>query len=55
MLYDTVMAMEARDLSLLDQLTSDDEMEPTGLCNALIFAQKAALFLQRWLETYEGF
>ncbi|KAK8864262.1 hypothetical protein IAR55_001508 [Kwoniella newhampshirensis] len=55
LLHDTVLGMEARGLSFIHGLASDDEMEPKGLCNAVIIARKDAEFLQRWLASYEGF
>ena len=53
--YDTVMGMEAHDLSFPRSFRPDDEMAPKGLCNAVIIAKKGAEFLQRWLESYEEF
>ncbi|WWD17440.1 hypothetical protein CI109_101881 [Kwoniella shandongensis] len=55
LLHDTVLAMEARELSFFHGLQSDDEMEPKGLCNAVIVAKKGSKFLKRWLDTYEVF
>jgi mannosyltransferase OCH1-like enzyme len=55
LLYDTVMGMESRGPSYLRKPMSDDEMAPKGLCNAIIVARKGALFLERWLESYEEF
>jgi hypothetical protein len=55
MLHDVVMGMEARQLNFLRLPMSDDEMDPTGLCNAIIIARKGAEFLHRWMDTYDGF
>lgn len=55
MLHDTVMGMEAHELSFLRKPGSDDEMLPKGLCNAVIISRKGSTFLRRWLETYDGF
>ncbi len=53
--YDTVMAMEARILNFLRGPQSDDEMDPKGLCNAIIISRPKSAFLERWLETYDAF
>lgn len=53
--YDTVLAMEARTLNLLRGPNSDREMDPKGLCNAIIISRPDSLFIKRWLESYEGF
>ena len=55
MQYDTVMALEAKALSFLRKPFSDDEMDPKGLCNAVIIARPGAEFLKRWLATYDEF
>ena len=55
MLHDTVMGMEARRLDLLYGPSSDDEMTPKGLCNAIIVSRPNAIFLKRWLDSYDGF
>ncbi|WRT66215.1 uncharacterized protein IL334_003168 [Kwoniella shivajii] len=52
---DVVLGMEAHGLTFLRGMGSDDEMEPKGLCNAVIIARKGAEFLNRWLASYEGF
>lgn len=52
---DTVLGIEANFLSFLHTPFNDDEMHPKGLCNAVIVARKGAVFLERWLESYEGF
>lgn len=55
LMHDTVMGMEARHLSLLHGIHSDDEMTPKGLCNAVILAKKGSEFLRIWLDAYETF
>lgn len=50
--YDTVLGMEARTLSLL---RGDREMDPKGLCNAIIISRPNSVFVDRWLNSYEGF
>ena len=55
MQYDTVMALEANPLTFFRRPMSDDEMDPKGLCNAVIIARPGAEFLRRWLMTYENF
>lgn len=53
--YDTVLGMEARILNFLRGPRSDSEMDPKGLCNAVIISRPGSTFLDRWLESYEGF
>ncbi|KAJ9119522.1 hypothetical protein QFC22_003231 [Naganishia vaughanmartiniae] len=55
MMQDTVLAMEAKHLSVAHGRASDDEMTPKGLCNAIIVARPGSTFIKRWLETYEAF
>jgi hypothetical protein len=55
MMQDTVLAMEAKHLSVAHGRASDDEMTPKGLCNAIIVARPGSTFVKRWLETYEAF
>ncbi|WWC89494.1 uncharacterized protein L201_004418 [Kwoniella dendrophila CBS 6074] len=52
---DVVLGMEAHGLTFLRGLKGDDEMNPKGLCNAIIIARKESEFIQRWLDSYEGF
>ena len=53
--YDTVLGMEARVLDILRGPRSDNEMDPKGLCNAIIISRADSVFLHRWLESYDGF
>ena len=53
--YDTVLGMEARILNFFRGPRSDNEMDPKGLCNAIIISRPNAVFVDRWLESYEGF
>jgi mannosyltransferase OCH1-like enzyme len=53
--YDTVLGMEARTLNFLRGPNSDQEMDPKGLCNAVIISRPRSTFLQRWLNSYEAF
>lgn len=53
--YDTVLGMEARILNFFRGPKSDDEMDPKGLCNAVIISRPNSVFIQRWLESYEAF
>lgn len=55
LLHDVVMGMEARHLDWLRVPMSDDEMDPSGLCNAVIIARKDADFLKIWIDSYEAF
>ena len=55
MSYDTVLGMEARGLDFIRGIGSDIEMDPKGLCNAVIIARPGATFLERWLRTYDSF
>ncbi|KAK6910267.1 hypothetical protein I203_104299 [Kwoniella mangroviensis CBS 8507] len=52
---DVVLGMEAHGLTFLRGPGGDDEMQPKGLCNAVIIARQGAEFLNRWLSSYEGF
>ncbi|WVW83730.1 hypothetical protein I302_105751 [Kwoniella bestiolae CBS 10118] len=52
---DVVLGMEAHGLTFLRGPGGDDEMQPKGLCNAVIIARKGTEFLDRWLGSYEGF
>ena len=54
-MYDSVLGMEARGLTFLRGAKSDDEMNPKGLCNAIIVSRPGATFLRRWLESYDKF
>lgn len=47
--------MEARILNFFRGPRSDNEMDPKGLCNAIIISRPNAVFIERWLESYEGF
>ena len=53
--YDTVLGMEARILNFFRGPKSDDEMDPKGLCNAIIVSRPNATFVRRWLDSYEAF
>ena len=53
--YDTVLGMEARIPNFLRGPQSDNEMDPKGLCNAVIMSRPGSVFLERWLESYETF
>ncbi|KAJ9098458.1 hypothetical protein QFC19_006325 [Naganishia cerealis] len=55
MMQDTVLAMEAKHLSISHGRASDDEMTPKGLCNAIIVARPGSTFIKRWLDSYEAF
>ncbi|OCF40483.1 hypothetical protein I317_05721 [Kwoniella heveanensis CBS 569] len=52
---DVVLGMEAHGLTFLRGTGGDDEMQPKGLCNAVIIARQNAEFLNRWLASYDGF
>lgn len=30
-------------------------MDPKGLCNAIIISRPNSVFVERWLDSYEGF
>ena len=47
--------MEAKHLSITHGKASDDEMDPKGLCNAIIVARPQSIFVKRWLDSYEEF
>ena len=49
MSYHTAMAVE------LDGGRWQDEMNPKGLCNAIIISRPGAVFIERWLRSYESF
>ncbi|KAJ9112805.1 hypothetical protein QFC20_002133 [Naganishia adeliensis] len=55
MMQDTVLAMEAKHLSITHGRESDHEMTPKGLCNAIIVARPQSTFVKRWLDSYEEF
>lgn len=55
MMQDTVLAMEAKHLSIAHGRESDHEMTPKGLCNAIIVARPQSTFVRRWLDSYEEF
>ncbi|WVR07184.1 hypothetical protein IAU60_004225 [Kwoniella sp. DSM 27419] len=55
MRQDVVLGMEAHGLTFLRGQGGDNEMEPKGLCNAVIVARQGAEFLHRWLSSYDGF
>lgn len=55
MMQDTVLGMEAKHLSITHGKASDDEMDPKGLCNAIIVARPQSIFVKRWLDSYEEF
>ncbi|WWC61705.1 uncharacterized protein I303_104290 [Kwoniella dejecticola CBS 10117] len=55
MRQDVVLGMEAHGLTYLRGIGGDEEMNPKGLCNAVIVARKGAEFIDRWLTSYEGF
>jgi mannosyltransferase OCH1-like enzyme len=55
MMQDTVLAMEAKHLSIAHGRESDHEMTPKGLCNAIIVARPQSTFVKRWLDSYEEF
>lgn len=55
MMQDTVLAMEAKHLSIAHGRESDHEMTPKGLCNAIIVARPHSTFVKYWLHSYEEF
>jgi hypothetical protein len=55
MMQDTVLGMEAKHLSITHGRASDDDMDPKGLCNAIIVARPQSIFVKRWLDSYEEF
>lgn len=55
LMQDAVMGMQAKNLRFTHGYQSDTEMEPEGLCNAIILAKKGSEFLRKWLDAYETF
>ena len=49
--YDMVMGMEAS----VSTAGTIEEIEPKGLCNAIMAARPGAVFIERWLQSYDSF
>lgn len=55
MVYDTVLGIESKQLDHRRSPATYGEMDPKGLCNAVILSRPNSTFLSRWIDTYDSF